>query len=247
LWTLYTNQYPSTFNLVVRVLEPQGNITVEARTVVSSSPGAQQLSANVTGVEGYILSACVAGPNVNPGTSYTTLTLMRPPYAASGLVSAQLLAEYVSDKYSPSYPSTAPRPAFQVPGSLVSLTASPAAGVDWSFTAAPNARWRVVGGYCGLITSATVATRNVTLVVKDSGGNNVAVFPASGSQAASLTQYYSVAPGGAATSAGAFFTIPTPTEVFVVGGGSVGTYTGNLQPGDQYQYVNLQVMVWVGV
>jgi hypothetical protein len=247
VFKVYTDYNPSSFQVVVRMLSPQGVIMVEARQLASTVGSYQELTSTLTGIEGYILSACVSAPNVPLGAAYTTVTLQRSPYVASRITTALLVSGHVSDKKFLSYPTSLPTgPASEV-GYLVTRFVTVGTGQDWSVTAPSDTRWRLVTGYFGLTTTAAAPSRLVTLLIKDPSGNQVSVYPAFTTQAASLTYYYTISPGGAGVFEAPYVTIPTANEVLGENGFGIGTATANLQPGDVFSSVSIQVQEWIGV
>lgn len=119
--------------------------------------------------------------------------------------------------------------------------ANPAAGADWSQAVPNGMAWRPRAIFFQLVTSATVATRQVNVVIKDDQGNIVAEFAASGSQAASLTGAYTAMQGGPLAGANNVFVMPLPFDVVLPAAFTIGTSTGSIQAADQYSLINLLV------
>jgi hypothetical protein len=245
--TLTTDYAPATFALVVRMLNPQGGITVE-RTTLSTIPGGpESVSTNLTGMEGYVLSACVSAPGVPLGKAYATLTLVRAPYVASGYTTAQLVAGYVSETLFLSYPSSPPQPPLAGPASLVTLNPTPAVGAQWRCVAPLSARWRVVSAQCSLQTSAAVAARAMVINVENPGGYTTALYPAPATQPASTDYVYSLNLGAAGTFLDPVMSIGASTTVLVENGGALVSNCQQMQAGDQFLGVIVEVEEWMGV
>jgi hypothetical protein len=243
---VYTDHANASFQLVVRVLNPQGSIQVETVTLNNFQAGLVTLTGNLTGMEGYLLSACLSAPGLAAGEAYCRVRLVRNPLLSTSVTTAMLIAGYVSDKYLQSYPGTPTRGPLEGPGKITTVSAAPAAGADWTVTCPIGERWKVLGAFFYLVTSATVATRVPVLRNFDASGHTTAFYGPPSGQAASLTVQYAFTPGGAGVSDPPFMNIGGPVELWIENGGQFGTFTENLQPADQFTYVNVQVERWIG-
>lgn len=113
----------------------------------------------------------------------------------------------------------------------------PAAGADWAFSPPPGAAFRIIGGSAQLVTSATVANRQVSILVDD---RNVTLFTieASGTQAVSLTQVYDILPGCTLTTlTSTHLPIFLPVGVILDYRFRLRSSTGSLQAGDQWSAI----------
>jgi len=247
VFEVFTDNSNSSYQLVVRVLNPQGTIQVETLTLNNFQVGYQTVTGRLTGMEGYILSGCISAPGVAAGESYCRVRLMRAPYLTTGVATGMLIAGYVSDKYSLSYPATLPRPPMEGPSKIVSISATAATGAEWVIPCPQGERWRILGASFSLTTSAAVATRLVVIGVNNNAGIAIGFFVSPTTQAASLAQNYSVNPGGTAISNLVWTNISASAEVWINDGGNMHSFTENLQAGDQYTGVTLQIQKWVGV
>jgi hypothetical protein len=247
VFEVFTDHANTSYQLVVRLLNPQGAMQVETATLNNFQSGYQSLTGNLTGIEGYILSACVSAPGSVPGESYCRVRLMRAPYLATGITTATLLAGYASDKFSLSYPGTQLQYATEGPGKLTTVTASVPAGAQWSVKPALGTRWRINSGTFVLTTSAATGNRQIQLVIYDHNDTLVGSYPAPATQAPSSLVTYSFSPAGSAVSTGSAITISTPTPLLVDGAGYVATYSPNFDAADQYANIAVQVEEWVGL
>lgn len=126
------------------------------------------------------------------------------------------------------------------------LVANPAAGAEWSATVPAGAWWELLGVEYTLTTSAVVANRQSVLRTRDADSRTVLRAEQSATQAASLAVAYTATPGlGAvvASTAGNSAPLATPPQILPAAW-TVGTLTGNLDAGDAYSNITLQVREW---
>jgi hypothetical protein len=138
--------------------------------------------------------------------------------------------------------SWAPPPGLEGRGGLKLITApEPAAGHDWVLTPPPGARWRLLGGSAQLVTSATVATRQVLFqVVRE--GTVCFTIPSPNTQAASLTYTYQFLPGVAQdTLLSTYPLLQLPHDVLLDNRMRVQSSTGAIDTADQWSAVVLLV------
>jgi hypothetical protein len=247
IFKAFTDVASASLMLVVRILSPQGVVTVETLTLINSQPGSQQVSGQLTGFEGYILSACVTAPGISPGRAYCLVSLQRTPALANALTTALLAAGYASDKYPLSYPTMQPRAAGEGAGQLVLQTTTVPATTEWQFRVPAGTRWRVNYGTFTLVTSALAGSRVPLVAFYDSTGPQIGMaFPPAG-QPASTNYTYSFVPGGAAVSNGTLQQISGPADLLLDSGDAIQSFTVGIETGDQYSAIYLQVQEWVGV
>lgn len=113
----------------------------------------------------------------------------------------------------------------------------PAAGVEHSTVLDASADLYVRYLNVTLVTSATVANRQVHIQAQDASGNVIWEIAAGGTQAASLTNKYHCIPLDIAVPAvnDKLFLIPIPREgLFVPAGGKIVTVTTLIDAGDNY-------------
>ena len=116
--------------------------------------------------------------------------------------------------------------------------AQPAAGADWTWTVPSSTAYQIQSIRAQLVTSSTVAARQPLLKILDLSGNVVLEAPATGTQAASLTQDYDWTAGApsAAVSDGVVVT-ELPQGLILEAGWTVQTVTAALQAGDQWSLI----------
>lgn len=132
-------------------------------------------------------------------------------------------------------------------GTPTSVTGTdPAANQEISETVPTGKRWRVQAVQFSLVTDATVANREVVVVVDD-GTSTLFQSPAGANQAASLTWAYSVGNVGspvAGTTATTVRQIVLP-NLLLPAGSRIRTATTNRQSGDNFGAPKLLVQEYV--
>ena len=235
------------FEMAVRILNPQGSIQVETVTLNNNQTGYQNPTGRLTGMEGYLLSVCVKAPDSEPGQSYCRVRLMRSPALTSAVLTALLVAGYASNRFALTYPGTVAREPLDGPARLLTVTASPAAGADWVFTAPYAGRWRILSGYFTLTTSAAATARIVNVETRDAAGTATGLYNPPSTQPASTMYYYGLNPSAAGQSNPPFMNISAPAEIVLEGGDTLRSITSNLDSGDQFSNVALRVEEWLGL
>jgi hypothetical protein len=166
-----------------------GQFTVKPANTRTVAVQTQQLA------EGFLLSASVkAAVATTRGMTFVRAFLGAGAFGA-GQPSYMLLADYVTTAMAPAHPNGRVLAPTEGPGNVYSVRAAHApAGTQWSITVPANARWRVQSIQSQLVTSATVANRNVFLVISSST-DIVTIIPSNTTQAASITEFYCWADG----------------------------------------------------
>lgn len=179
------------------------------------------------------------------GQTFCTVDLLRGGSANPFRVTV-LFADYLTDGNALAWPQGQIRQSIEGPGWVQSLgVANPAAGANWSVTVPTNARWLVRGITFTLTTSATVATRTVEVNLTD-GVNQLQVFPAFNTQAASLGFRYNANSTTAnVTTDTTQIQIPIYADLRMVAGWVLSTTTVNIQVGDQYSGIRLTLEEWI--
>jgi len=192
---------------------------------------------------GYLVSASVTALSPFPtrGQVLVSLQVARPPVAA--FVPTWFLSQdYLTSMDAVYWPGGRNTPGVEGPGVLQSLAiGNPAAGADWSQTVPTAARWLVRGGTATLVTAIAVATRQVAIVIDD-GANTLMTIEAGVSQAASLTQIYSLLPGQTtSTLISTQLPIYLPPDLRLLAGWRIRTSTGAIQAADQWSAIRLLI------
>lgn len=111
----------------------------------------------------------------------------------------------------------------------------PNVGTDWSVVVPGGRMWRLVMGTVSLVTSATVINRYPGMEITDGSNAYTQVATATGQPANStiVVNYcaWAGAPNGGIASS---FSLAAVPAVWIPGGWTLGSFTYNLQVGDQY-------------
>lgn len=116
----------------------------------------------------------------------------------------------------------------------------PAAGADWTITVPAGVLWRLVSAFGLLATSSAVANRTAVLSIGD-GDTEFCRIPATGVQAASLTESYTWGVGLDSENTGPSQSQAIP-EYVLHAGAIVKSATANVDVGDQWSAVVLYVI-----
>jgi hypothetical protein len=176
----------------------------------------------------------VTAGTVLRGQCYVTLQVQRSE-GTGGLVFATLAGDYVTSRYSPTWPPGKVVSALEGRGIMRTVIGTnPAAGAEITETVPTGAQWDVHGLSATFVTSATVATREVFLTIDD-GTDITLVFFAQGSQTASLTRFYRmVAFGYGQAVVGSNIPIPSILPIRMRPGWRLLTSTSSIQTGDDW-------------
>jgi hypothetical protein len=133
------------------------------------------------------------------------------------------------------------------PGNLRSITVTPpGAGNEWSLAVPLGARWAIRSISSTLVTSAAVANRTPTLVIKDNSVHTLFQAGNNNNQAASVTDVYSYGPGVAIGQSGpTAFQAAIPDALVLPGQFTIGSLTTNLQAGDAWGPIQVEVEEWI--
>lgn len=123
--------------------------------------------------------------------------------------------------------------------------ANPAAGAEWTVPVGNVTFWQILAVSYQLTTSAVVAARQSSLLIKDANGVVFGEADAGATQAASLTKQYVYQHDLGAPQSIVALTQSVPLgEIPLLQGFTVGTSTGLIDVGDQYKNVVLIVREW---
>lgn len=186
--------------------------------------------------DGWILNmvARVTAGTPQDGETYALVEVIRGA-GASGIVLGTLLGGFVTDGCDLAWPGSPIRSSAAGPGALRPIAgADPAAGAEWTITIPTGTRYRLRSVSAVLVTDATAANREVSIVI--TAGAVVVASVASGvNHVASQTRRYSAFPtavrGAAAQSLDLLVPLP---YVELRGGDTVTSVTTNLQAGDNW-------------
>ena len=198
--------------------------------------------------EGWILDGAVQVTAGTPltGNTYAIVALVRG--AKGALTTLSVLAQgYITANQRLSLDGNVLQGFTEGAGALRSITgATPGAGAEISETVPTGARWELLAFSAQLVTSATVANRNPSLVLDD-GALVYARCPTTQLIAASLTYQVTWAQGfSSAQTTGANIAIaPLPINDRLGSAHRIRTSTVGIQVGDQYSAVQYLVREWI--
>jgi hypothetical protein len=235
-----------------RILRPNGEIIQGHEQFPFTGVQRNQISFIRNLTEGFLLSLH-AGMDLNSpgvlGRGMTRIRVLLQRTAALAVLPNQVLIQGVVDFHSQlTWPGGIIDPAATGQGWMRSVTGTtPAAGAEVNEVVPALARWKFKLFGVTLTTSATVATRGVTLVVSD-GTHDLFRIEAPSTQAASLTQSYWWGQIGARADKvyGTNIAIPIP-DLVLTNPYAIRTLTTGLQVGDQYTAPQYQVEDWLAI
>lgn len=242
-----------TFTVTVRMLRPDGTLTVDNYQTTPSVFNGAIYYAIIPPVEGYVLSCMVQGGGTIDGSCFCTVIAYRgtvtlpitvfPPVA--GIV---LIQGYVDSWTNLSWPQSPIVEAGMGAGRMRNIMPTVAAGQNWQIKTGAAQRWDVIAATCALTTSAVAANRTMALMPFDRFGNGMNRFPCNFTQPASTTLNYYFYQGAAhVQTGGSWITAPFPTGITLDPGMSVQSRVQNLDAGDSWSFVNCLVREWMGV
>lgn len=231
-----------TLQVTARILLPDGTISLNSFSVTMLSDRSRN-GIQYQLAEGFLLSLTMA-PSSATG-NYRVYAWAR---LQQGGAQVQLLcAGYPTQGRFLTWPQPTLENEQEGTGAIVSVTGTlQAAGAEISETVPTNAMWELVSFHYGLTTSATVATRNTSLVIDD--GTNVVWAGAQGAftQAASLTYGYSHFHGANTVTGQTVSEIGAiPWAIKLLAGFRIRTVTTALQAADQYTAPQYLVKEWL--
>jgi hypothetical protein len=245
--TVWNSIVGQTVTIRGRYITPLGEVVPFEQTL---SPSADRLpnTATVRLAEGFLQGVKVsASAAIQRGQTFVRIALgqglQTPP--PEYLVLAQ---DYVTQAVPLGWPGGRISSPTEGPGAIRSIVGTtPAPGNDWIETVPTNARWRVRAMSFMFTADATAVTRNIGVVLDDGayilrvfngdtrGGNQAYIFYYDDDP----TQYYRTGFGNS----------PHRGAIEVVGraGYRIKSNTDNMQAGDRYSDIRLQVEEWIDV
>jgi hypothetical protein len=196
---------------------------------------------------GFLLS-CVArliSGNASRGQCYTRARIQRST-GTPLLVLHSVLAGYLTDEYTPSFPYGVIEGPLSGPGMFRSIAGTnPAANAEISETVPTGARWKLHSMMATLVADANAANRSAQLVIDD--GTNVVLRSAPAlTQTATQTIIYNWTARGAAGSVAALTASELiPPDLYLPAGYRINTLTNNLQATDDWGAPRLYVEEWI--
>lgn len=243
------NPAQNALQLNMRLLRADGQIYSEV--VLLNNVPSDGSEANVFAqlAEGFLLSAVVVPQTTNSqrGQTYVNVGIQRGTQT-NGVFHEDLISDYISNNYQPTWPGNELHHSIEGPGHLRSIVGTvPAAGADILEVVPANVRWRLVSLVAGLTTSAVPGARGVTFFVQV-GANVPFQMEAQVTQAPSTIVGYSVCPGIATSSAASLTqNISFPAGQSLVPGMSIKTVRRNGDVSDQWTAPKYTVEEWIEV
>jgi hypothetical protein len=220
----------------MRILTPAAQVVIYP---VDQTPNTDRSAkaSDSTPIEGWLLGVSVEASTGTParGQTFAMVKLMRGS-AATSIEIATIAADYVTSQQRLSYPGSGVTSSLAGQGFIRTVTGTdPGAGVEVSETVPAGARWKLRSLEAALVTSATVANRDVQVTFDD---GTVEFFRGASAtnHPASNTFRYTVAPLGDHT-AGASVNVPqisTPIDLALLAGYRLKTVTALLDAGDNW-------------
>jgi len=197
--------------------------------------------------EGYLLSLAFSpanAPAVARGQAYATIGLQRGGIVGNRF--QQLIADLPANNVDIGWPGGTLRNSTDGPGFIHSIQqANPAAGSDFTFTAAAAQRLRIDSMQAQFAASAAVATRNVEIIVDDGANAVWTADVAAGITASTTDQIVATgtnAPTGVITTVQS---IVLPPGLILAPGWRIRSVTQNIQAADQWSAIWFNVEEWV--
>jgi hypothetical protein len=197
--------------------------------------------------EGFILSVNVycLTTSLQRGQVYVRFMFLRGNITQAYL--GQVLCQgYVTTNSSQFFPFGQNEMSTSGRGAMRSITGTtPAAGAEISETVPAGAMWRLISIFYQLNTSATVASRFLSLIVDD--GTNILFNPLGlvTSIPAGNNERMTWSAGGPSFQSTGFCATPLPVDLFMPAGYRFRTSTPAIQAGDQYTAPQYLVEEWM--
>ena len=248
---LRVTSYNAAANVVLnirhRFVDCDGEIQASAETQTPNTDRSAKSTIIVT-PEGWLLGGEIFASGAAPaiGQTFVIVEVVRG-LGSSALALQVLAAGYLNAKQPLVFPNAMIGSSLDGGGALRSIAGTtPAAGAEISETVPTGARWQLLAFRYQLVTSATVANRQSTLLADD-GTTNLWYAGGDPVQPASGTFLYSFGAGytpfGAVPTNATGRSLPTPN--FLGAGSRLKTQTLSIQAGDQYSNVQYLVREWL--
>src|SRR5215207_5576683 len=247
---LFVAAYSSVASLVVRFSgyfrKTDGDIIEYAVDVEPTSDRAVTSKDFFFGA-GFMLSctASLSTGNANRGQCYIRAHIQRNTGTAAVKLQT-ILAGYVTDNYTPSFPFGKMEDSLEGRGMLRSITGTdPAAGAEVTESVPTGARWKIHSIKLLLVTDGNAANREIKLRVDD-GTTIFASSGSAGAHAASTTkQYFFAAYSTEDTTNSLAICNVWPFFLPLLAGWRFLTATDNIQVGDNYAAPQYLIEEWL--
>jgi hypothetical protein len=237
----------TTLGVMGRLLRPNGEVVPFRQSIIPST-NRTLVSRTVELTEGYLIGLTIQDDQsqYRRGQCYVYAQLHRAR-VGPGEPAYSLCQGYVYRGSPLGWPAGRQEDCYSGRGNLRSITgADPAAGAEVSETVIANVTWRLISVHTRLVSSATVATRMVTLVIDD-GVEPLIRIPGPVSQVANESWRYTWAALGQVASdtpSGVVMSL-LPPDLYLTSGYRIRTVTSSLQAGDNFDAPQLLVEEWL--
>jgi|SRR5579872_557307 len=233
----------------LRIMLPDGTIQITPLTIGSLSADRTANVASLSQVEGFLLAVVVGPPSAATvrGQTYVTVNIVRGA-APTLLTTLQLVADYVTTSFLPSWPGGELKSSVDGPGALLAYQSTlPTHGANPLIDSPAGVVWRIISASVPLTTDGVAGNRTVQLSVSIAGGSPLTMqmpFAQPASETVTYT-WGSGVPFSPAASTGQ--AAPLPVDFRLAAPIEVKTITGGLDTNDQYNKLSLLVEEWINV
>lgn len=229
-----------------RYLTPQGDIK-EGTLPLSFQTSITQATFQIG--EGWLLSFGFTSNAYGPEGSWAHVQVILGRFIQGGqptFLEGVIWQGYVYPSNTGGWPNAIAKESIDGAGQLrVVAGTTPGVGADINEVVPGNRRWQLLSFQANLVTSATVANRQVTFDIDDGGVNQFGISGALAAQVASTTTRYTFAPGlTPATDAFGDGLIAAPNPLVLKAGHRIKTFTFGLQAGDQWSQPKYLILEW---
>lgn len=248
LLVVATSQLTPTLTITARLwLAAEGRITTIQQTLNLTTKDFG-VSLSIPLAEGYLLSVVVTDfSSTMPGQTLVTVYLNRGIASTSPAApGAVLISDYLGGRSGASWPAGRIFKGGDGQGALTRVfPTAPGAGADWSTSPGPQELWEVVSVTATLTTSATVANRNVQLIIDSGSPTPLFISTANAAIPASTTATFNASQiNQTSTLITTTVFAALPPRNLLNNLDRIRTLTQNLQAGDQWSSIFLMVRNW---
>lgn len=228
--------------LSMRLLTPEGVVVPSFYIINVAANGTTPTLKAITNLEGFVLSMSAEVATGLAGAVWVNVVIQRGTGTQDFTQGLNILQGYPSLTDTLSWPQAPPAKSIDGRG-LANVVAigNPGAGADYSFTVPAGVNWLLRSLRLQLVTSAAVASRFVTLRLDDGVGNIFADLPCGTAQTAGTTETYTWTNGSSVANVNVANLGPLPTECRLPGAMRIRTNTANLQAGDQFSGLAMEL------
>ena len=235
----------TTVRLSIRMLSPRGEVVPCFYSIVVAANGVTPTLKSITNLEGFLLSMSAEVVSGLAGAVWVNVVIQRGVGTSDVTQGLNLLQGYPSLTDTLSWPHAPPVKSIDNRGLADVITVgNPAAGSQYAITVPAGVNWLVRALHFQLVTSAVVANRFVTLVLQDNLGNTFAQLPGFAATASLTSQitFGNALPFNAQNNVNES---GLPTELRMPGGWQIKTATANMDAGDQFSGMAIELEIFI--